>query len=210
MTEPTPTPSSPFLKTETGPIRLEFLMSPDESSYDSLAGYSGAMREDAHRWHCHRETIDIFGDRFAPVVESLTGIPRGINEKETAKRKFTARQPEKVSPVPERVNRYLLRVFAQISKEKQAELQNEALVLSRTMLISPAPAVRNTVIEPMYYKRADSILLQDLDTINEKVSRFSSLVPDFVLERDKSSRPLRDSLAGLLQAFDHERWARED
>lgn len=207
MTEPTP---SPFLKTETGPILLEFLMSSDESSYDLLAGYSGAMREDAHRWHCHRETIDIFGDAFAPVVEKLTGIPRGVNEKETAKRKAAARQPEKVSPVPERVNRYLLRVFAQISKDMQATIQAEALVLSRTMLISPAPAVRSAVIEPMYYKRADSILLQDLDIINEKVSKFSSLVPNFVLERDKSSRPLRDSLAGLIQAFDHERWARED
>jgi hypothetical protein len=207
MTDPIP---SPFLSTETGPIKLEFLMSSDESSYDLLAGYAGAMREDAHRWHCHRETIDVFGDHFAPIVESLSGIPRGINEKETAKRKSTARQPEKVSPVPERVNRYLLRVFAQVSKETQSAIQAAALELSRTMLISPAPAVRSTVIEPMYYKRADSLLLQDLDTINEKVSKFSALVPDFILDREPSGKPLRDSLARLCQSFDSARWALED
>lgn len=198
------------IKTTSGPLDLEFLGHSDPAAFDLEAGFPNAAMHYANLYHVHRDTIEIFAEKFTPFLEKFSGIPRGIDEKITAKRKAQAVNPSKVSPVPERFVPYLLKVCAKATKEQMKTIQAEALAVSRSIHIDVAPAERKTMPEVMYYTRADSILACDLDTINEKVSKFLALVPDFLLDRDENEKPTRDSFARLLQKYDAARWAQED
>jgi len=200
----------PLIKVTSGPLDLEFIGHSDVASYDAEAGYAGAALEFADRWHIHRDTINVFDEEFTPFVEQLTGITRMADEKLTAKRRSISPNPDKITPIPERFLTYIKRVFAKVSEPVQEQIKAEALIYSRRIAISAAPAERTAPIEPMFYKRADSLLENDIETIDEKVAKYLTLVPNYEVARDSHSRPLRDSLARLLQRYDAARYALED
>lgn len=199
-----------YVPTTTGPLAIEFLGHESIESFDTEAGEPGAALFYANLYHIHRDTIEIFAEAFTPFLEKISGIPRGIDEEMTKKAKARAVNPDKVTPILVRFVPYLNKVCAKVSEKELEVIKLEALRISRSIKINVAPAERKSPIEVMYYTRADSILEADLDTINGKVSKFLSLVPDFQLVRDSFDKPLRESLARLLQKFDAARWAQED
>lgn len=207
--------SSPYLiPTDSGPFHLEFQGHDSEASYDAEAGYPGAMREFAHRWHIHRDTINRFDEAFSPWLEKASGIPRKIDDELTARRKTYAVNPNKVTPLVERPTKYWNRVIATLKGRGETKLIEEikeaALFLSKTLKVAVAPAATPRPVAPMFFKRADSLLCLDLDTLNGRISRFQALVPDFELARDQEGKPVRESLARLLQKFSDATLAQDD
>lgn len=203
-----------YVSAESGPFLLEFPGHPDEASFDAEAGEAGAMRDFAHRWHIHRDTINIFDRQFAPWLEATSGIPRLVDDELTRRRRQYSLNPNKITPLKERFVKYTKRVIATLEGEGKLELvaqiKAEALRVSRTIKINVAPAGLNGAVELMFYKRADSILEADLDTINSKVSRFLALVPDYELIRDHNEKPERASLARLLKKFAEAQMTQDD
>lgn len=206
---------APFLvKTESGAFTLEFIGHPDEASYDAEAGYPGAMREAAHRWHIHRDTIIVFDRIFSPWLEKTSGVARKIDDALTARRRAYSLNPNKVAPLYERFVPYTKRVIAILEKEGKTDLiasiKAEALRVSQTVRINVAPAAGLAPIEPMFFARADSLLEQEPGTLASRISRFQSLVPDHELIRDHEGKPLRESLARLLKRFTEAQMAQDD
>lgn len=199
-----------YVRTPHGPLTLEFLGHDSIESYDLDAGFAGAHLDFADRWHVHRETVLRFDEQFTPWVETFSGIPRQVSEKLTAKRRAQSPNPEKITPIKERFLTYITRVCESVDAEKRAAILAEGLRLSRLIAISAAPAEKDSPIEPVFQKRAESILLQDLDTINSKVQKFLPLVPNFELVRDNNGKPIQESMARLLQKYDAARYALED
>lgn len=199
-----------YIKVESSWLVLEFRGHDSIEQYDAEAGYPGAALETADRFHVHRETMGRFDQEMTPVIERITGIKRECDERLTAKRRKASPNPERISPIRERFLSYLLRVDALATEEQKAEVKREALRLSRSLQISTAPAERKAPLEQRFYERADSILSADLETIDSKVSRWQSLVPDFELARDNDGKPIRDNLARLLQRYEAAQWAEED
>lgn len=206
-----PVPPPFFVRTESGPLTLEFLGFPDVTSYDLAAGYVGACLEFACRWHLHRETIDRFDAAFAPILEVETGIKRGVDKAATERRMAIATKKDKVTPVPESMPRYIKRVFSKISDDEKKKLQALALACSRSLQIDLKPVERKTVVDAIYYRRADSLLEKyDVETLDEKVKEFSVVVPRFEPALAPDGRISRDSLAMLLYKYDEAVWASQD
>lgn len=199
-----------FIRTKSGPITVEFLCHISESAYDKEAGYSGAMAEDAHRWHVHRSTINLFYADFIPKVEILTGIPRRVDEKKTLRKKSDSQNPDRISPIYESYTNYLTRIFPETTEALREEILSLALSLSQTFKVNVAPAERNSPVDICYYKRADSVLEQPLDIINQKISKLLQSVPNFQLARESNEKPQRDSLARLYQQYQLQQWSEQD
>lgn len=199
-----------YHKTSSAGIPLEFIGHSSIEEYDAEAGIPNAALCAADGWLVHRDTIDDFNEQFTPIAEKLSGVLRLIDKKKTDKARKHAVNPKNVAAIRESMVTFLNRITAAMDEEKKAELYAAALALSQTIRISSAPAERKTPIEPMFYKRADSILECDLATINLKLSKFLSVVPDFDLARDEHEKPTRLSLARLLQKFDSAIYADED
>lgn len=197
------TPSPIYIRTPCGPFdgrrfpELEFLGHASVEAYDTDAGVPGACLEDADRSQVHRETIQRFDKSFSEFVLALTGIPRGVNEKQTELER--ARVKGGTKPIPESFPRYMVRVFARVDEEMQATIAKEALAQSRLFRISSAPAIRLSPIENKFLLRAQSILSQDVSEINDRLAELLSITGDFPLGRDSDGKPELESMARLMQ-----------
>lgn len=200
----------PFISTKSGPLFLEFQTYESPEAFDRDAGEPHACFMYGHRWLLHRETLPRFDKAFVEWVENLTGMKRRVDKKRTEKRKSEASNPGKITPLKERWLSYIEWVFVNVDKETQEKIQEEALRVSRSMRISSAPAASSSPVEPLFLKRAASWLEQPLDWINEKLSGYLALVPDFPLVRDENDKPVLESLARLMRDYTQKQLALED
>lgn len=199
-----------FRRVESGSLILEFLGHPDAESYDKDAGEPGACVERADRRDALESTIYEFGDLFYPFVKDLTGITKLVDEKKTNKKRAGSPNPEKISPILESFSNYTNRVSILATPDEWQKIKEEALKLSRTVRISSAPATKLCQIPPAYYRRADSLLCNDLETIAKRVTGYLTLVPNFPITGLPDEKPNRDNLARLLQIYEDTRFAMED
>lgn len=205
--EPTPI----VVRTESGPLDLEFLGFASTSAFDQAAGYVGASLEFACRWHLHRETIDRFAEHFGKIVEEKTKIKRGIDKTATERRQQQATKKTEVTPILESFPRYMKRVFSKLGDSDRAELKALALIESRQFQIDVTPVERKTTIDAVYYRRADSMLDKyDTETLNLKVEEFGQVSPRFKPDFGPDGRISRESLAMLLYKYDEAAWAAQD
>lgn len=202
----------PFRRVESGSLILEFLGHESAEAYDKDAGEAGACVERADRRDALESTIYEFADQFYPFVKDLTGIARLVDEKKTARKRASSPNPEKISPILESFSNYTNRLCTseQVSPEMWQEIKAEALRISRLIRISSAPATKLCQIPPAYYRRADSLLSNDLETISKRVTGYLSLVPNFPITGLPDEKPNRDNLARLLQVYEDTRFAMED
>lgn len=204
-------PSLPiYLKCQSATVNLEFLCHPDQASFDKEAGYPGAMFEAAHRYFAHGFTLAEFHKKFIPKIEELSGIARRIDEKKFDRKKSQSPNPDKLSPVYESYTSYLTWLWPQLTNEQRLVYSELALSESREFRINVAPAETKSPIDICYYKRADSILEQEVDVIKSKLPKYIQLVPNYEIAFEDSGKPNRDSLARLLQKFEDARFALED
>lgn len=208
----TPSPQPKYIRVDHGEFTLEFEGHSSVEDYDSEAGSPGSALETADRWHIHRETIDRFGEIVMPVLESMTSVPRKIDDKATAKRRSYSTNPDRITPIYESLSKYTSRLYAIYinDKAKRNEIQSVLTRYARLVKVSAAPAIRTAPVEPMYYKRADSLLEANSDMREQKISRYLTQVPNYELARDQKNEPVRDSLARLLQKADAAAFANED
>lgn len=206
-----PPPPSVFLPVSSCGFVLEFPCYPDVASFDAAAGISGKCLELAHRYLVYRDCVDSsFPDTFTPIVESTFGIERIEDPAKTAIARKLAKDPTRVTPVRESFKTYINRVRALIDEPARHRLHDLALECSRTIAIDASPGEARIITPVHCFKKADSILSDDLATINSKVSRFLALVPDYKLARDESDRPTRAGLARLIFNYETQREAMED
>lgn len=200
-----------FISTKSGPFVLEFEGYPDESSYDFAAGFVGAMREYAHRWHLHRETMDRFDEEFVPICEKISGVLRKIDKKATAADLANRVKKDNIPPIYETRGRYYARLERECEPAILDELRVQALILSRTFKINITPAERTRSVEPLYFKRADSWLeVLSTENLTGKVEALLPKAPGFRPELNGDDRITRDSLARLMQLVDENELAMQD
>lgn len=186
-----------FIRTPCGPLTFEFLGHDSVSSYDLEANQPGACLESADRALVNAYTIPRFDRQFSEWLFTFTGVPRGINEKQTQIEQARGRAYNK--PILESFPKYLTRVLAKVTPEMRLAIQEEALRQSHLFPISSAPAIRITPVEAKFLKRAMSILTQELSEINERVSELLAIVGDYPVIRDSDGKPELESMARLMQ-----------
>lgn len=172
--------------------------------YDRASGEVGSCLKDAVTYTIPRYTLPEWQDQMAKEIETLTKIPRGVDEKETAKARSRSKNPDRVPAVPEKFKSYNLRVRATLaerenSEELLAQLDTLAQEVANRIPVDLTPAQRVVTIPKDCYVKADS-WLEDLDTDTRegKISKFSEFVGGFDLQRDENSDPTRESLAKLI------------
>lgn len=204
-------PSPYFISTRRGPFVFECQGYATEADYDFVAGYVGAMREDAHRWHFHRNTAELVDEELIPICEALSGIKRAVDKKASKAHKDTLVNKENAKPILESATRYYARLERDCDPAILDELRVRALALSRTFFIGVRPVERKKNIEPVYYRRADSWLeVLSTENLNDKVAALLPKVPGFRPELNGDDRIARDSLARLLQKVDENELAMQD
>lgn len=201
-------PPSPHISVPCGPLTFEFLGHTSVSAYDLEAGYPGACLEAALRAAVNAYTIPRFDKQFSEWLFEFTGVPRGINEKQTTIAQQRGRAHEK--PILESFPKYLTRVMSRVSPEMQLTIREEALAQSRLFKISSAPAVRTAPIEPKFLKRAQALLSQELAQIDLQVSEMLAVIGTFPVTRDSDSKPELESLARLMQQFSNHLLSQDD
>lgn len=200
----------PYRRIESGSLVLEFLGHIDAEAYDKDAGEPGACVERADRRDALESTIYEFAEIFYPYVFQLTGIERLVDEKKTARKKSTSPNPERISPILESFSNYTNRISTKVSEEIWSQIKAEALRVSKSLKISSAPKSRDCPVPPAYYRRADSLLSNELSTIRTRVDTYLKLVPNFPITGLPDEKPDRENLARLLQTYEEIRFAMED
>lgn len=199
-----------YLKYKSCDLDLEFLAHPTIESYDREAGFADAALSDALRWNVPRSTSPEFDRRIVPEIEKLTGMKRRVDKKATEAARSRSKNPDRVSPIMEKLVIYIAWVMASVTPEVQTQIRELALKVSRTIRIDVAPAERQSQVEPFIYRRAETVLSLDLDTINKKVLKWQNKIPNFELARDPDGKPILQSLARMLQQYDAAIYAEED
>src|SRR6267142_411408 len=114
------------------------------ADYDSKAG-AGACLEDACQKTINTRTAVAWQEAFATILQERTGIPRQIDEQATGRLKTRSRNPDKVTPVTERLLAYNSRVIAEWAngdQEKRAQLNAWAQETADTIEIDPSPPAK--------------------------------------------------------------------
>lgn len=199
-----------FLSLQSAVLSLEFLCHDSVESFDQAAGRTGACLEAAHRYHVHRFHLEKFYRELIPKFEKLSGIARRLDESKLARKRASSPNPEKISPIYEKPTTYLIWLWPQLTDDLRESLGALARAESQKSLIDVSPSDRNSTIDPSFYKRADSILDQEIEVIKTKLPRWQNLVPDYSLAWEDSGKPNRESLARLLQKYQEAVWANED
>lgn len=191
-----------------GPLTFEFLGHSSPESFDLEAGYPGACLETALRSVVNGYTVPRFDKQFSDWLFTFSGVPRGINEKQTQIEQARGRAYSK--PILESFPKYLTRVLAKVTPEMKEKIKEEALLQSRLFKISVAPAIRVTPVEVKFLKRASSLLTQELSEINDRISEMQAIVSDYPLTRDSDGKPELESLARLMQHVNTTLLAQDD
>lgn len=209
------------IKVDSGVIEdLVFNGYDDIAAYDADAGQIDGKSSgmyDLNKSLVWRSTLPEFHKKFVPIMEELSGIKRGVDEKATEVLKARAKDDEakaKVKDVPEKFVTYAARVKASIdadnAKAKEAgeepsdtwtQIVLRGRELAKTIKVDATPGRTPAGPEKSYIAKADSILTRTDDEIEATVTKLTTLVPTFELERDEETgRPNRDSLARLAKA----------
>lgn len=180
--------------------------------YDRLAGRAGTCLEDAIDNTIYRGTLVEWQDAMGDAIVKLTGVSRGVDTDATNKAKSRSKKPESVKDIPERFKAFNSRVIASWATmtnekdetledpEKLGQLKALAQTVADTITVDPSPSKRTGGISKELTAKADSILAQT-ETVEAKVAKLLGLVPNFVLVRDETGLPERDSLARLVGAY---------
>lgn len=195
-------------------------------AYDADAGLTDGKSSgmyDLNKSLVWRSTLPEFHKKFVPVMEEISSVKRGVDDKATEVLKARAKDAEakaKVKDVPEKFVTYAARVKASIddanAKAKaDAEAAGEEYTpsdtwtqivlrgreLAKTIKVDATPGRQAAGPEKSYVAKADSILTRTDDEIEATVTKLLALVPTFELEREEETgRPNRDSLARLAKA----------
>ena len=156
--------------------------------------------EDAVENTLNRSTVPVWQKAFIPLIESLSGLARGVDEKLTAARKANAKDPANVSDVKERFRAFNDRVRKHHGDNKDllAELDLAAQACADGIIIDPSATTRVSGINKRHYDKADSILDESDEVVESKVEKLTAIVSDYDLVRDEHNRPERESLARLI------------
>lgn len=200
-------------------IDLEFPGPASVAEYDRLSGQSGHCLEDAVQHIIVHDYLEKWQELFAVWVEERTKIPRSVSETvaeaalrsraSTDEAKRTAKAPP--APRKESVPIYIRRVIAQVDQATVFEIEAYGKYLASLIHIIPKRrGPRQKVIFAGSWKKIESIMEQDPSFLEQKVSEWLALVPNFVPENDATGFPTPHSLCLLLEAADRARLIQND
>lgn len=192
----------PNIESSSGPFKdLIFVGHDSVEAYDTEAGKPGSCLADADgaivTWNC----LPIFGNRFVPIFEKLTGSTRLVDEKKTAKAKAAAKPDAVVADVYETPVVFFTREFAKLDDQQKAAVSVAARDLALTIKVDASPSARGARGPSKdLLAKADSVLALSEDKREEKLSKWAAALdeaslPPFDLERDEQGVPTRESLA---------------
>jgi hypothetical protein len=202
-------------KTSSNGLDLLFEGPDTVEAYDTAAGKLGSCLADACSAEIWRGTLPEWQREFSKVLVSLTGVERATDEKKTAAAKARAKNPDEVSPVKELFSQHLARAKAKYFsdddgnpltgdtlKAKESELQAKAQEVADSISIDPSPSRREAGASKAARDKADSLLLLDDDTLEQKVAVIEAVIGSGKIERDEETgRPTKDSLAKAVDAW---------
>lgn len=193
-----------FYKSISCGLTLEFQGPASVFEYDRVAAVPDACLEDAVQQVIVHDTLDVWQDKFIPIVERISGIARGFNKKATEMAKTRSKRPERVRPVPEKFALYMRRVFGYASDEQIQAIRGAALDLSRSIHIDPTRRNRGKEYIPLGVWTQVDYFCNNFppDFIEDKILKWTEGLPtDFFVEREDDGTPKRDSLARLLVRY---------
>jgi hypothetical protein len=187
---------------ETNSIGFPLKFSGPDSveAYDQKGGKQGLCLEDAIDNTIYRSTLPEWQDKFAPIVEQLTGVKRSVNEEATAAARARSKTPDKVKDVLETVPRYVKRAMANLSDEDKAALATEAQKVADGIEVDPSPSKRQGGLRKDLREKAESLLTLPVDQLESKITGYLEEIPGYDLERDSDNenKPQVESLARLV------------
>lgn len=180
--------------------------------YDAKGG-TGSCVEDAVAGLIAWDTLPDFHSKLVEKLVAKFGIPRGVNDKATAKAKERAKDDEakaKVKPVPEAATAYIRRVEATTATDPDQKAEFDTLwneVMAATE-IDPSPSKRQSRGPGKdYMERAEQFLELETDALEAKITKLATLVPNVedILVRDSDGKPTQLSLGFAIKAYVDER-----
>jgi hypothetical protein len=185
---------------------LEFPGPETVEEYDQKGGEVGLCLKDALSNTLYRGTLPEWQEEFARVLESTTGVQRGIDKEATEKLKARAKPGAEVRSVPERFKAYNVRARATWAGEDAAKLSQLAELAQQTadkIEVNPAPSPRGGAgVAKGDLLKADVILDLEPDAIEAKVTKMSAVIGDgFELARDENGKPERYGLARMISRY---------
>ncbi len=169
-------------------------------AYDQAAGRVGACLEDAVDNTIYRGTLPEFQDAFGAELEKRFGA-RQVNTDATEAAKKRSKNPDKVKDIMETWSRYHARVTAGMSDEDKKALADVAQQVAAGIKVDPSPSKRTAGPGKPFLAKADSWLTLSETDLEAKITPALAAVPDFDLERDEAGKPVRESLARLIERY---------
>lgn len=192
----------PKLVVSTGPFKnVIFLGHTSVAERDAEAGREGSTLEDADFSDLYRSTLPEAHDKFAPVLQSMSGVVRGVNKEQTAKNQARAKEGKTVKDVPESFVDYADRVKAQATEDDWKAIDAKFREIALATPVDASPSKRTGAASKANLEKADEILNRTADAIESTISKMLGLVPDYDLVRDDEGKPERTSLARMIGAY---------
>jgi hypothetical protein len=192
----------PKLVVTTGPFKNIIILGHSSvEERDTEAGKVGSTLEDADYSDIYRSTLPEIHDKATKVIEDLSGIPRGINEAQTAKNQARLKDGKVAKPVKESFVDFATRVKAAVEESIWTSIDEEFRAIALATPVDASPSKRAGTASKANLEKADEILARGEDAIEETVTKLLTVVPNFDLDRDSDSKPERVSLARLVGAY---------
>ena len=189
----------------TGPFSLS-CSGPETAEEYNATGVN--VVEDAVRGCIAWDHIPSLHDKICKVVEAVTGIARGVDEKLTAAAK--AKKPD-AKDVDEKAVPYMKRVVASLTTTNAAgeTVADDAAIKALNDTIQSEVAAKNPIDVSPGTRRtgagkeattiAEDVLGRSPADIEVAVEKISAKAPEFVLERDSVGTPVLESLAMMIR-----------
>jgi hypothetical protein len=203
--------STKTIEVSTGPFKnLRFIGHMNAAEYDAEAqvtdGAENSAVDVADVSDMYRSGFPSFHKAIGAMVEELSGIKRGINEKATAAAKLKAKDPEKVEDVGEAYPTYFNRVEAALSGTDEGkaiwkEIDQKSRAVAAATKCDSSPSRREKGLPKDVLAKADEIIARPVDARDAAIAKILAGVDGVTVDTDEAGVPDRESLGRAIQAY---------